>query len=248
LGFLFLAVFNGMQELMAFFNVGNNKRMYLIVAVVLVIGVAYWVVHEDFSPALEQQLSPIMNGNPHTNFAANTSANVSDDTAHKQQALTTAGDKTVPEFGAVAAGKSIAPDAWRVGDATVATPQIPLPAGVSVYEPVSLDMENPEYPEPGEQLTVVMPGGDRLGVNVETNITNPNGDYTWRGHLDGHGDEYPVVMTYGGNSVFATVTTPKGSYTLISVNGSGWIYKNPSEFELSHPGANDYLEIPHEHK
>jgi hypothetical protein len=137
------------------------------------------------------------------------------------------------------------PDAWGMADATVATPTMPLPGGVSVYEPVSVDMDNPAYPQAGQHTSVTMPGGERLQVNIETSTTNPNGDYTWRGHLDGHGDEYPVVMTYGGNSVFATVTTPNGSYTLESVNGSGWIYKNPSEFELSNPGANDFLEIPH---
>ena len=79
-------------------------------------------------------------------------------------------------------------------------------------------------------------------------LENPNGDYSWRGYLDGYGTDYPVVMTYGANSVFATVTTPKGSYTLVSVSGSGWIYKNPSEFELSQPGVEDHMEIPHQHK
>lgn len=223
---------------MALFNAGNNKPGYLVVAVGLVIGVIYWVVREDLPLAPEQQLPPQLNEHSHADLHTNASAGANHNPARKPAS----------EAGLIAAGESIAPDAWRVGDATTAIPQMPLPAGVSVYEPVAVDMENPEYPEPGEQLTVPMPGGERLRVNVKTGTTNPNGDYTWRGHLDGYGDEYPVVMTYGGNSVFATVTTPRGSYTLVSVNGSGWIYKNPSEFELSHPGTNDYLEIPHQHK
>lgn len=232
---------------MAFFSFGNsksrsNKRLYVGVVVLLVIAVVYWVARKDFSSNPEQQLSQLDKPS-RTGFDTNTPASVNDDSSLKQQPLKVGEDKA-----ALVAAESIVPDAWSAAGTEVAAPKIPLPEGVSVYEPVSVDMENPKYPEPGEQLSVAMPGGEQLRVNIETGVTNPNGDYTWRGHLDGHGDEYPVVMTYGGNSVFATVTTPKGSYTLISVNGSGWIYKNPSEFELSHPGTNDYLDIPREHK
>ncbi len=147
---------------------------------------------------------------------------------------------------AVKSEVSEAISAWQTGGDNPTS--IPLPNGVVVYEPVSVDMESPAYPMPGEQVSLPLPGGEKLVVNVESSNENPNGDYSWRGHLDGQGTDYPVVMTYGANSVFATVTTPKGSYTLESVNGSGWIYKNPSEFELSEPGKNDYLEIPHVHE
>lgn len=135
--------------------------------------------------------------------------------------------------------------AWQA-DAQV-SPSIPLPDGVVTYEPVSVDLDSPAFPGVGERLSLSLPGGDEVVATVESSHENPNGDYSWRGHLEGHGDEYPVVMTYGANSVFATITTPQGSYTLESVNGSGWVYKNPSEFELSAPGKNDYLEIPHGH-
>lgn len=136
--------------------------------------------------------------------------------------------------------------AWQTGGES--SPAIPVPDGVVVYEPVSVDMDSPAYPTAGEQVSLSLPGGEELVVNVETSHENPNGDYSWRGHLDRLGSDYPVVVTYGANSVFATITTPNGSYTLESVNGSGWIYKNPSEFELSEPGKNDYLEVPHVHQ
>lgn len=134
--------------------------------------------------------------------------------------------------------------AWGEAGADVAPPSIPLAVGVSVYQQVQVDMERPVFPSPGEQVTLAMPGGKTIVVNVETSSANPNGDYTWRGHLEGYGTDYPVVMTYGGAGVFASMTTPEGSYTMESINGSGWVYKNPSEFELSHPGTNDYLETP----
>lgn len=124
---------------------------------------------------------------------------------------------------------------------------IPLPDNVVVYEPVRVDMDSPDYPAPGQQRRVSLPGGEEWVVDVKSSVENPNGDYSWRGHLEGYGTDYPIMMTYGANSVFATITTPNGSYTLESINGSGWIYKNPSEFELSDPGKNDYLEVPHVH-
>lgn len=135
--------------------------------------------------------------------------------------------------------------AWQLANSDAVS--MPVPKGVAIYEPVSVDMDSPAYPSPGEQVNLPLPGGTSLNATVRTSNENPNGDYSWRGYLDGYGTDYPVVMTYGANSVFATITTPQGSYTLESVNGSGWVYKNPSEFELSEPGKNDYLEVPHTH-
>lgn len=136
-------------------------------------------------------------------------------------------------------------DAWQIGD-TFTDSAFSL-HDVIEYAAITIDMEKPYYPQPGEQLDLHLPGDLSVRVNVRSSHPNPNGDYSWRGYLDGYGNEYPIVMTYGQNSVFATVTTPQGSYTLESINGRGWIYKNPSEFELSEPGATDYLEIPHSH-
>ncbi len=231
----------------------NIKRFYLAVSAILIIALAYQITREEtlLQPDQRLQLALDEQSPLTTDPAVNpVLAKANSELARAQQALNPVAAKSVPPVELATANETTAvvPDAWRAADATAATPAMPLPGGVSVYEPVSVDMENPAYPEAGQQTSVMLPGGERLQVNVETSATNPNGDYTWRGHLDGHGDEYPVVMTYGGNSVFATVTTPKGSYTLESVNGSGWIYKNPSEFELSNPGANDYLEIPHDHE
>jgi len=231
---------------MAFSSSGNIKRLYLVVSAVLIIALVYQITREDALLRPDEQLKQLIS-DPVTNPVL---GNANSELARAQQALASPAAKSVlgVEPPMVDESVVVVPDAWRMANATAATPAMPLPASVSVYEPVSVNMESPVFPAPGEQTSVTLPGGERLQVNVETSTTNPNGDYSWRGHLDGHGDEYPVVMTYGGSSVFATVTTPRGSYSLESVNGSGWIYKNPSEFELSNPGANDYLEIPHDHE
>lgn len=228
-----------------------SKRLYLAISAVLIVVLAYQITQEDALLQPNRQLEAMLGDEPPALIPAADHAvlaKAQSELARAQQALDRPAVESAPEVEAVGNGESLpAPDAWRIADASADNPSMPLPGGVVVYEPVSVDMENPAYPEAGQQTSVTLPGGEQFTVNVKSNTVNPNGDYSWRGHLDGHGDEYPVVMTYGGNSVFATVTTPKGSYTLESVNGSGWIYKNPSEFELSHPGANDFLEIPHEH-
>lgn len=234
---------------MALSSSGNIKRVYLAASAVLIILLMYQITREDALLQPNQQLEQILGEQPElmTDSAFGpVLAKANSELARAERSLQSPAAKSISDqLEAARANEStrVVPDAWS----NSATPSMPLPGAVSIYEPVAVDMETIAYPESGQQTSVTLPGGERLQVNVETGVTNPNGDYTWRGHLDGHGDEYPVVMTYGGNSVFATVTTPNGSYTLESVNGSGWIYKNPSEFELSNPGANDFLEIPHDH-
>ena len=131
---------------------------------------------------------------------------------------------------------------WQIND-TDALPVFPLPEGVVIYEPVSLNMDDP-YPLPGDKLAIPLPEAENAQVTVTTHHISPNGDYSWRGNLDGYGDDYPIVVTYGHRSIFATITTPQGSYALESINGSGWIYKNPATTELSKPGTEDFMEIP----
>lgn len=233
---------------------GNRKHLFVVVTLVLLVVllcVGYRITREETLLVPDQRLQQMLDKAPPlaTDPATNPLlADARKELARAQGVLAAPAAKPITPMESPQPNQTNAPDAWRMADSTAATPSIPVPNGVSLYEPVSVDMDNPVFPEAGQQTTLTLPGGERLKVNVKTSTTNPNGDYTWRGHLDGYGaDEYPVVMTYGGSSVFATVTTPSGSYTLESIKGSGWIYKNPSEFELSAPGARDYLEVPQDH-
>lgn len=233
---------------------GNRKHLFVVVALVLLVVllcVGYRITREETLLVPDQRLQQMLDKAPPlaTDPATNPLlADARKELVRAQALLAAPAAKPITPMESPQPNQANAPDAWRMADSTAATPSIPVPNGVSLYEPVSVDMDNPVFPEAGQQTTLTLPGGERLKVNVKTSTTNPNGDYTWRGHLDGYGaDEYPVVMTYGGSSVFATVTTPSGSYTLESIKGSGWIYKNPSEFELSAPGARDYLEVPQDH-
>lgn len=148
---------------------------------------------------------------------------------------------------AVAAVKSAtqtpATSSWQMGDIKTQTPKITLSEKISAYAIVELEQHPASFPAVGEQIQLPMLNGQKVVANIQSIATSPNGDYTWAGHLDGYGDEYPIVMTYGEHSIFATITTPEGSYTMESLDGLGWLYKNPAEVELSNPGAKDFLEV-----
>jgi len=143
--------------------------------------------------------------------------------------------------------QKIAQVSWQMGGVKAETPSIPLSEKISDYAIVELPQNSTAFPAVGEQISLPMLHGKTLVATVESVTNFPNGDYSWSGHLQGSGNDYPVVMTYGGHSIFATITTPEGSYTMESINGLGWLYKNPAEIELSHPGAKDFLEIEEQH-
>ncbi len=171
--------------------------------------------------------------------------------ADKAIAIATAATATTAESPAAPAsqGKPVSDtdDAWQPAAHDAPEPSIPLNNRISVYRPVQLNPHPTDLPIVGEQVTLPMFNGKKFVADVQTTSVSANGDYTWRGHLTGQGDSYPVVMTYGEHSTFATITTPDGAYTLESVDGLGWLYKNPSFPELSTPGTNDFLEVDSAH-
>lgn len=146
-----------------------------------------------------------------------------------------------------AATETVRTEAWQVDNHRAPTPSIPLNERIVDYTVVEITANPAAYPQVGEEVVLPMLDGEKVVVNVESSVVNPNGDYTWRGHLQGHGDSYPVVMTYGATSVMATITTPAGSYSMSTVKGLGWLYKNPAEVELVDALQNDFLEPPMDH-
>jgi len=155
--------------------------------------------------------------------------------------------KTYRDLPQTMPAKSADLKSWQMGDVKAATPQIPLSEKISDYAIVQLEQHPAQFPAVGEQIQLPMLNGESVVADVQSSTTNPNGDYTWSGHLQGYGTDYPVVMTYGEHSIFATITTPEGSYTMESLDGLGWLYKNPAEIELSNPGAKDFLDVNETH-
>lgn len=127
--------------------------------------------------------------------------------------------------------------AWQFPEEAYLTPDLPLNDAVVSKAVVIFDHEQTDYPEPGGQIELPMLNGESVTADVKHAVVTPSGDYSWSGHLAGHGTDYPITMTYGETSAFSMITTPQGSYTMETINGVGWLYKNPSELELSEPGS-----------
>jgi len=130
---------------------------------------------------------------------------------------------------------------WKLSRDTTKPASAPYPK-VTVFSSVQVNHHPGQMPVVGEQVKLPMPEGETITANVESTKTTETGEYIWSGHLANRDSDYPIVMTYGETSTFATITTPNGSYTMEAINGKGTIFKNPSEIELSHPGATDFLE------
>lgn len=115
---------------------------------------------------------------------------------------------------------------WDVVEEDLELPMLQLNPQIGHSEVVRLP--DPEQLEktPGDRLTVPLLNGNSVAVTVETSKRMPNGDYSWKGYVDGEGDDFPVVFTIGKNSAFATITSLEGSYTMEAVGGVGWLYKN----------------------
>jgi hypothetical protein len=131
---------------------------------------------------------------------------------------------------------------WLVaveGDPSV--PKIPLHSSVSDFSVVKLNHRPTGFPAPGETMRLPMFDGRSITANVKTVKTMSNGDRIWTGHLDGFGNDFSVVMTYGENLTFATINTPDGNYSLEAKDGVGWLYKNPSVLDLAGPDSRDFL-------
>ena len=133
---------------------------------------------------------------------------------------------------------------WQTAGNKSGAPSIPLSDRITAYQIIEVETNPATYPLIGQQITLPLLNGNNVSAKVESIQVHPNGDYSLRGHVNGYGNEYPITMTYGEQHVFATITTPEGSYSMESLNGLGWLYKNPAEPELTTPGNNDFVEPP----
>lgn len=138
--------------------------------------------------------------------------------------------------------KSSKAPAWQFPEQGYLTPEIPLSDAVISKAVVLFNHKQADYPEPGAQVKLPLLEGQSVTADVKHAVVTPNGDYSWSGHLAGYGTDYPITMTYGESAAFSMITTPEGSYTMETINGVGWLYKNPSELELREPGSTHGLE------
>ncbi len=124
------------------------------------------------------------------------------------------------------------------------TPSFTVSEQVTQKTAVTFDAASLKQVTQGDRVDLPLPAGQQYTAQVDHVKTMPNGDRNWQGHLADTETHYPVVFTLGTATAFATITTPEGSYTLETVGGSGWVYKNPQDAELSTEGFVDALPVP----
>lgn len=219
------------------------KSQFLIIFLVCLcgLGVAYFLMSASDAPSKEIRASSSAETNVELDPNINARLEKADRVLQAAQSLTN--EATKPEASSVKRSAS----GWALAEPSLPQPSIKLSEQISIFQAIEISRPE-ETPRVGDQISFPMFHGESVLVDVQSVKNHSDGSYSWSGHLVGHGDDYPVVVTYGEHSAFATITTPEGSYTMESVDGLGWLYKNPSEFELSKPGSTDVLEIPEAHQ
>lgn len=233
-------------------RLSNTQKWFALAVIIAALHVAFWSVlapqstSQPFSNTADLEIPStqvfVLIDNQQDATAIEAEAALK--TARALLASPAAGVSPVVEAAVLVEAKT---EAWQVDNHRAPTPSIPLNEKITDYAIVEIDQIPAAYPQVGEEVVLPMLDGEKVVVAVESSVINPNGDYTWRGHLQGHGDSYPVVMTYGATSVMATITTPAGSYNMTTVKGLGWLYKNPAEVQLVDSLQNDFLEPPINH-
>lgn len=242
---------------MKILRLSNTQKWFALAVIIAAMYIAFWSVLAP-QPTSQPTSQPFRNTDgleiPSTQVFALIDSQQDTTAIEAEAALKTARELLTslsadisPVVAAEVSVESSKAEAWQVDNHRAPTPGIPLNEKIEEYAIVEIDQTPAAYPQVGEEVVLPMLNGEKVAVDVKSSVTNPNGDYTWRGHLQGHGDSYPVVMTYGATSVMATITTPAGSYSMTTVKGLGWLYKNPAEVQLVDSLQNDFLEPPIHH-
>lgn len=89
----------------------------------------------------------------------------------------------------------------------------------------------------GERVALSLPNGRFVAVH-DNRFEHDNGDVTWVGYLDGHGDDYRVIVTLGDTGAIGRIVTPDGAYNLEQEAGAEWLVDIEAS-GLTHGGAED---------
>ncbi len=91
--------------------------------------------------------------------------------------------------------------------------------------PVNINAHQVNALEVGSQMEIILPDYSRHTA-VISDITYNGSSKTMTGHL-ANSKTSEIIITAGRNSVYATVATPTGSYSMQSSDGEGVLYKVP---------------------
>lgn len=83
----------------------------------------------------------------------------------------------------------------------------------NAVRPIHLDRARLMAMAFGEELTLNLPGGERVLVH-DNRYTHENGDVTWVGYLKDDGQAYRAVMTFGKDGAMGQITALDGLYQI----------------------------------
>lgn len=124
---------------------------------------------------------------------------------------------------------SISTSPWRINNSHI-NERYQLPPQVHEKMPVNISTDNINALEVGSQMEIMLPDFSKHTA-VISDITYNNSSKTMTGHLN-NDPSTDVVITSGRRSVYATVATPLGAYSLQSTDGEGVLYKVPPRSEI----------------
>ena len=100
----------------------------------------------------------------------------------------------------------------------------------------------------GGEARLSLPFGGSYVLNFDNRFDHPSGNVTWVGSLQGYGDDYRAVITFGEGGASGTIHTPDGDF-LVETDADGEWLVDPKAAGLTPegPGIDDALiPIPEE--
>ncbi|MGL4250270.1 MAG: hypothetical protein ACRCR1_06410 [Aeromonas sp.] len=118
--------------------------------------------------------------------------------------------------------------------------------GEAVEQPLAIVLQGDAlgHAQVGDSVTLPLPDGSTLEARVTKVILQQGGRRNWQGEIQVDGGSFPVNFTLGGQATFGFIGTPQGSYSVETMGGKGWVYKNPP-LDLGH-GGSDALTPTHQ--
>lgn len=110
--------------------------------------------------------------------------------------------------------------------------------GEGAEQPQSIALQGGELGQAqvGDSVTLPLPDGSTLEARVTRVELQRGGERNWQGEIRVDGDSYPVNFTVGKQATFGFIGTPQGSYSVETLGGKGWVYKNPP-LDRGHGGS-----------
>lgn len=129
---------------------------------------------------------------------------------------------------------------WQAAEVDAAFPLAEPGEGVEQPQPIALQGSGLGRAQVGDSVTLPLPDGSTLVARVTKVQLQRGGERNWQGEVRIDGDSYPVNFTVGKQATFGFIGTPQGSYSVETLGGKGWVYKNPP-LDRGHGGTDGLI-------